>query len=249
MPDPSVVARFDNASKIFGGVHAVNALSLSLPKGEIFGLLGPNGAGKSTALFLLAGLLTPSEGTVQVKDHAASTLEAKQVIGYLGPTTQLFGRLTPHETLSFFGKIYGLSTPSLAQRIEELAQRLKLTELLNRPSETLSTGERQRVSIARALLHDPDLLILDEPTSGLDVMASRFLRELIQEQRQKGKAIIFSTHYLTEAELLCDRIGFLHQGSLLAEGTPAELRSQQKAASLEEAFLSLATSMEGIPAQ
>jgi sodium transport system ATP-binding protein len=248
MPGTSIIAHLDNASKSFGRVHAVKALTLSLPQGEIYGLLGPNGAGKSTALFLLAGLLAPSEGTCRVKDHAAYTLEAKRAIGFLGPTTQLFARLTPRETLTYFGKIYGLDTPTLAKRLEFLTHRLGLAKFFNRPSEALSTGERQRVSIARALLHDPALLILDEPTSGLDVMASRFLRELIQEERQRGKAVIFSTHYLTEAELLCDRIGFLHQGSLLAEGTPAELRSRQQAASLEEAFLSLATTKESTPA-
>lgn len=245
MPEPVTIASLDHASKRFGQVHAVKALSLAIPAGEIYGILGPNGAGKSTALFLLAGLLAPSEGTVQVKGYAADTLEAKRLIGFMGPTTGLFARLTPRETLTYFGQVYGLALPSLATRLEFLVYRLGLSEFLDRPAESLSTGERQRVSIARALLHDPELLILDEPTSGLDVMASRFLRELIQEERQQGKAIIFSTHYLTEAELLCDRIGFLHQGSLLAEGTPGELQSTQHAASLEEAFLKLASRVEG----
>jgi sodium transport system ATP-binding protein len=236
MPEPA--ALLDRASKSFGAVHAVVELTLSIPSGEIYGLLGPNGAGKTTALRMLAGLLAPSSGRALLAGHDAQTAEAKAQLGYLSGSTGLFGRLTPREVLRYFGRIHGLSPALLRDRLHTLAQALALGGILDRRCEALSTGERQRVSIARAVLHDPAVLILDEPTSGLDVLASRFLRDFVRRERDRGKAVLFSTHYLAEAELLCDRVGFLHHGRLLAQGTPAEIRGG--AGSLEEAFLGLA---------
>jgi sodium transport system ATP-binding protein len=238
MPEPLVL--LDGVSKFFGDVFAVARLSLSVERGEIYGLLGPNGAGKTTALRLLAGLLTPSSGAARIAGREAGSEWAKKRVGYLSGSTGLWGRLTPRETLNYFGQIYGLARSDIRQRVGWLADVLTLTGFLDRRAETLSTGERQRVSIARAILHDPPLLILDEPTSGLDVWASRFLRDFVRSERDRGKAILFSTHYLAEAELLCDRVGFLHRGRLLCEGTPAEIRERQSATTLEAAFLSLA---------
>jgi sodium transport system ATP-binding protein len=245
MPGPLAV--FDSASKSFGDVFAVVELSLSIPGGEIYGLLGPNGAGKTTALRMLAGLLAPSGGSARVAGHDASTTSAKRRLGYLSGSTGLFGRLTPREVLDYFGQIHGLARAEIGQRVAVLAPALALDGILDRRCEVLSTGERQRVSIARAVLHDPAVLILDEPTSGLDVLASRFMRDFVRAERARGKAILFSTHYLAEAELLCDRIGFLHHGRLIAQGSPSEIRGQTAKSTLEEAFLALAEEPEGPP--
>ena len=244
---PAPLAVLDSASKSFGDVVAVAELSLSIPEGEIYGLLGPNGAGKTTALRMLAGLLAPTTGQATLAGWATSTVEAKRRLGYLSGSTGLFGRLTPREVLAYFGRIHDLSLSTIERRISELVPALALGTILDRRCEALSTGERQRVSIARAVLHDPPVLILDEPTSGLDVLASRFMRDFVRSERARGKAVLFSTHYLAEAELLCDRIGFLHRGRLLCEGTPAEVRSRAGTSTLEEAFLALAEDKE-IPA-
>lgn len=243
MPDP--LALLDSASKSFGAVCAVVELSLSIPGGEIYGLLGPNGAGKTTALRMLAGLLAPSSGRALVSGREARTTSAKKHLGYLSGSTGLFGRLSPREVLYYFGQIHGLTRPSIHERLLVLTQTLALDAILDRRCEFLSTGERQRVSIARAVLHDPSVLVLDEPTSGLDVLASRFLRDFVRSERERGKAILFSTHYLAEAELLCDRIGFLHHGRLLCEGPPAEIRARTGKGTLEEAFLALAEELGG----
>jgi sodium transport system ATP-binding protein len=232
------LALLDSASKSFGAVRAVDGLTLSIPGGEIYGLLGPNGAGKTTALRMLAGLLAPTSGLALLAGHDARTTEARMRLGYLSGSTGLFGRLTPAEILDYFGQIHGLSRTAIRGRLGSLAPALALEGILGRRCEALSTGERQRVSIARAVLHDPAVLILDEPTAGLDVLASRFLRDFVRAERARGKAVLFSTHYLAEAELLCDRVGFLHHGRLLAQGTPADIRGSTS--SLEEAFLALA---------
>jgi len=247
---PAPLAILDSASKSFGEVVAVAELSLFVPEGEIYGLLGPNGAGKTTALRMLAGLLAPTSGEATIAGRPASTVEAKRRLGYLSGSTGLFGRLSPREVLAYFGRIHDLSPNAIERRISELVPALALASILDRRCEALSTGERQRVSIARAVLHDPPVLILDEPTSGLDVLASRFMRDFVRSERARGKAVLFSTHYLAEAELLCDRIGFLHRGRLLCEGTPAEIRSRAGTSTLEEAFLALAedASDKGSPA-
>jgi sodium transport system ATP-binding protein len=237
---PAPLAVLDSVSKAFGDSVVVSELSVAVPAGEIYGLLGPNGAGKTTALRMLAGLLAPTSGRARVDGHDAATVEAKRRLGYLSGSTGLFARLTPREVLAYFGRIHDLPHASIERRLSELVPALALDSILDRRCEVLSTGERQRVSIARAVLHAPPVLILDEPTSGLDILASRFMRDFVRSERERGRAILFSTHYLAEAELLCDRIGFLHRGRLLCEGTPAAIRSRAGASSLEEAFLALA---------
>ncbi len=233
-------------TKTFGGVCAVDGLSLSVAPGEIYGLLGPNGAGKTTALRMFAGLLRPTEGRIRVAgvDVAAAPNAAKARIGFLTGSTGLYARLSPRETLMFFGRLHGLPRARVAERIAELSRLLEIEPYLDRRAEGLSTGEKQRVSLARALMPDPPILILDEPTNGLDVVASRFLRALIRAEAARGKAIIFSTHYLAEAELMCDRVGLLFQGRLLREGVPRALRDEVGAPSLEEAFLLLVADEE-----
>ena len=245
MPEP--LAILDGVSKFFGDVVAVAHFSLAVNRGEIYGLLGPNGAGKTTALRMLAGLLAPTSGSARIAGRDAGSDWAKKQLGYLSGSTGLFGRLTPREILDYFGQIHGLGKSDIRKRLAWLSPSLALDSILDRRAEVLSTGERQRVSIARAVLHDPPLLILDEPTAGLDILASRFLRDFVRSERDRGKAVLFSTHYLAEAELLCDRVGFLHRGRLLCEGSPAEIRAQQGANTLEAAFLSLADAHEGGP--
>jgi sodium transport system ATP-binding protein len=246
MPPPAPVELRD-LEKSFGARRAVDGLTLEVAAGEIYGLLGPNGAGKTTALRMIAGLLVPTGGHVRVMgiDVARETDAAKGRLGFLTGSTGLYARLTAREVLVFFGRVQGMAPDLLERRIGEVARQLALERLLDRRCEGLSTGEKQRVSVARAVLHDPPVLVLDEPTSGLDVLASRFLRVLVSAERDRGKAVIFSTHYLAEAELLCDRIGLMHRGRLLSEGPPAELRARTGAGSLEEAFLSMVEKLEG----
>jgi len=240
MSSPAVVV--ESLSKSFGATEAVADLSFAIAPGEIYGLLGPNGAGKTTTLRTLVGILLPTRGRVQVAgvDVVEDPTAVRARLGFLTNTTGLYPRLTGRELLRYFGRLFGLRPDATAARIETLARALQLDPFFDRRCEALSTGERQRLSIARAVLHDPAVLVLDEPTAGLDVLASRFLRDFVRAERDRGKAVVFSTHYLAEAELLCDRIGLLHRGRLLAEGTPAALRAAAgDAPSLEEAFLRL----------
>jgi sodium transport system ATP-binding protein len=248
---PAGVA-IENLVKSFGDTIAVGGLSLTVAPGEIYGLLGPNGAGKTTTLRVLAGILTATSGQVSVAGVAVGTgaQEAKRRVGFLTGTTGLYARLTARELLTYFGRLHGMDRDRVGARIEWIARTLDFTGLLDRRCETLSTGGRQRVSVARAVLHDPPVLILDEPTVGLDVLATRFLRDFMRAERERGKAVVYSTHYLAEAELLCDRVGLLYRGRMLAEGTTAALRARagvgdSPASSLEEALLALVASFEG----
>ncbi len=242
----------ERLQKLFGRATAVADLSLTVAAGEIYGLLGPNGAGKTTALRVLAGLLTPTSGTARVTgiDVASAPRDAQRRLGFMTGTTGLYGRLTGREVLTYFGRLHRMPPQRIAARIDELTRALDLAGIVDKRCEALSSGQKQRISIARAVLHDPPVLILDEPTIGLDVLASRFLRDYIRAERDRGKAVIFSTHYLAEAELLCDRIGLLHNGRLLAEGTPRDLRARAgDASSLEEAFLRLVEQSTNPPTQ
>ncbi len=229
--------------KDFAGNRVVDGLSFEVRAGEIYGLIGPNGAGKTTTFRILVGLLSPSGGTVHVDgiDVAREPARAKARIGFSTGSSGLYGRLTAREQLAYFGALHAMEPGRLRARIDEVSASVDLTRLLDRRCEKLSTGERQRVAIARALVHDPPVLVLDEPTAGLDVLASRFLRDVVLRARDAGKAVLFSTHYLAEAELLCDRVGFLHRGRLLREGKPEELKAQVGASTLEQAFLTMAT--------
>jgi sodium transport system ATP-binding protein len=243
---PAVAVR--ELVKRFGSTAAVAGLSFQVVAGEIYGLLGPNGAGKTTTLRILAGMLAPTEGTVLVAglDARADSLEVRRRLGFLTSTTGLYARLTGRELLTYFARLHGLDSATAEARIASLVDALALGPFYERRCDAFSTGERQRLSIARAMLHDPAVLILDEPTAGLDVLASRFLRDFVRGERDRGKAVLFSTHYLAEAELLCDRIGLLHRGRLLAEGTPTALRAAaDDAPSLEEAFLRLVARESG----
>lgn len=207
----------------------------------VVGLLGPNGAGKTTTLRMLATLLRPTEGTASVAgfDVATQPLEVRRSVGYLTGDTGLYGRLTPLEVLRYFGDLHGMAASETKRRSAELVERLGIGEFATRRCEALSTGQRQRVSIARAFLHDPAVLILDEPTSGLDILAAREILQLFREEATRGKAVLLSTHILAEVELLCDRATIIHRGSVRAEGSLAELAAISGAATLGQGFFQL----------
>jgi sodium transport system ATP-binding protein len=230
-----------NLSKSFGAVKAVSDVGLTVHAGEIVGLLGPNGAGKTTILRMVAGILTPDAGSVEVAginlhDHP---LEAKQRIGFLSGDTQLYQRLDTRESLLYFGRLYGMEEAALAQRIDRLVEQLEMGSFVARPCGTLSSGQKQRANIARAFLHSPDLLILDEPTAALDVISGQFIVEAIRAEKAAHRAVLFSTHIMSEAEYLCDRILMLHQGRIVDEGTQAELLARSDTANLTDAFLKM----------
>jgi sodium transport system ATP-binding protein len=225
--------------KRFDGLTAVDHLDLRIEPGEVLGLLGPNGAGKTTTLRMLAGILAPTEGRVVVGgvDIAERPLEGKQRIGFLSGDTQLYQRLSPREVLRYFGRLYAMDEARLGRRIDELVSDLEMGSFASRPAGTLSAGQKQRANIARAFLHEPELLILDEPTTALDVLSGRFIVESIRKQRAAGRAILFSTHIMSEAEYLCDRITLIHEGRAVDTGSLAELLERSGTKNLTDAFL------------
>jgi len=237
-----VLVQTDGLRKVFrsrrGEVRAVDGLSFACPAGEIFGLLGPNGAGKTTTLRMLATILTPTAGTATIAGHDVRTQpeRVREQIGFLATETGLYDRFSARETLRFFGRINELSEREIDQRTGEIFDLLAMSALADRRVGTFSTGEKQKLSLARSILHDPPVLILDEPTFGLDVMAARTVVETIRLFREQGRTIILSTHIMRIAEKLCDRIGILFGGSLRAIGTPAELNVTFSTDDLEEAF-------------
>ena len=222
-------------------IEAVRGASLSVGRGEIFGLLGPNGAGKTTLLRMLGTIITPTSGEVRIDGKQASIAPeaARRQIGFLSGNTKLYGRLTGWELLRYFGRLYGMDDATIAARTAELAAMLDMNAFIEQRCETLSTGQTQKVSIARVILHDPAVLILDEPTLGLDIMTNRAIIEFIRGARERGHGIIFSTHNMTEAELLCDRIGLIHRGALLSIDTTQGLYDRTSTSNLQDAFLAL----------
>ncbi|UCF10936.1 MAG: ABC transporter ATP-binding protein [Candidatus Bipolaricaulota bacterium] len=221
-----------------GDVHAVDGVSFSVRPGEIFGLLGPNGAGKTTTLRMLATILTPSSGSASVVGHDIRTAPAKvrAVIGFVATETGLYDRFTARETLRFFGRIVRLPEAELERRANEAFELLQMAPIVDRRVGTFSTGEKQKLSLARSIIHDPPVLILDEPTYGLDVMAARAVTDTVRLLREQGRTILLSTHIMRVAEKLCDRIGILHRGRLLSVGTLAELEGRYGSRDLEEIF-------------
>ncbi len=229
----------EHLSKSFGTVVAVDDVSFTVRAGEVVGLLGPNGAGKTTTLRILAGILGPTRGRVVVGgvDVREHPLAAKTRIGFLSGDTQLYRRLSTIEVLRYFGRLYQLDEGRLERRIGRLVEELELGDFASRPCGTLSAGQKQRANIARAFLHEPDLLILDEPTTSLDVISGQFIVEAIRRQRGAGKAIVFSTHIMGEAEYLCDRIVLLHEGRVVDSGAIDDLLHRAERANLTDAFL------------
>jgi len=232
-----LVKRFHDRKR--GSVCAVDGVSFGCQPGEIYGLLGANGAGKTTLLRILATILAPTEGVAIVAgfDVTKDPQMVRSRVGFLSTATALYGRLSAQEMVEYFGRLHGLDEAALRQRIDELFTRLDMNEFRDRRCDRLSSGMKQKVSIARTLVHDPSVMIFDEPTSGLDVMAARAIVAFIRECRDSGKTVVFSTHVMSEAEKLCDRIGIIHDGRLLAEGALAELRARFAIQDLEDLFV------------
>jgi sodium transport system ATP-binding protein len=224
-----------------GQFVALDNLSFTAASGEIYGLLGPNGAGKTTALRILSTVLAPTGGTAIINGFDVVTQPAlvRRHIGFISANTAMYDRMTAWEMVEYFGRLHGMDDQLLRERMEQLFERLQMQEIRDLMGAKMSTGMKQKVSIARAIVHDPPVLIFDEATSGLDVLVARALLEAVAELRQQGKCIVFSTHVMREAERLCDRVAIVHHGRLLAEGTLGELRDRYEQPDLEELFFEL----------
>ncbi|MFN0199274.1 MAG: ABC transporter ATP-binding protein [Planctomycetaceae bacterium] len=223
-------------------ILAVDGISFDVRKGEVFGLLGPNGAGKTTTLRMILGMLPPTSGYAEI-DGVRTDLkngELKQRIGLVSASANLYQWLTPRETLLYFADLYSVHPAEAKESVERLSQRFGLETFIDRRCSVLSTGQKQRVQLARALIHDPPVMLMDEPTRGLDVIGTQGIFEFIGHLRDVGKAVIVCTHRLDEAEKLCDRFGLLHQGKMVIDGTLAVLRAQTGQSSLMQMFLHLA---------
>lgn len=228
-------------------INAVDNISLQVDAGEIVGILGPNGAGKTTLLRMMSRLMKPTSGTVSIRigqTEISDAVEVKRHIGYLSNNTKLYGRLSAREMLQMLGVLYGLSEGDTAKRIVKISEILSMDSFLDNRIEKLSTGQTQRASIARCLVHDPKVYIFDEPTLGLDIISSASIIDFMK--RERGKTVLYSTHYMEEAEYLCDRIVMIHQGRIIREGTPGDLKAQMGKESLRDVFAEL-INMEGMP--
>lgn len=220
-------------------VKAVDGVDFEAHPGKIFGLLGVNGAGKTTILRILSTMIAPTAGTAEVNgfDVQRDSEKVRASIGFLSGSTALYGRLNAIECLQYFGGLYGLEGALLKSRIEYVVEKMRLHEFQDRQCDKMSTGQKQRVSIARAILHDPPVLFFDEPTSGLDVVSSQTVMEFIEETRDHQRTVIFSTHIMTEAERLCDEIVMIHQGQICGKGSVPDLLAETGQTTLEKAFL------------
>ncbi|HEX9749995.1 MAG TPA: ATP-binding cassette domain-containing protein [candidate division Zixibacteria bacterium] len=238
--------RTNGLTKIFqdrkhGELRAVDDVSFTCDSGIVYGLLGPNGAGKTTTLRILSTALRPTSGTALVNgvDVTRDPQKVRMQIGFLSGTTGLYGRLSPREMVTYFGRLYGMPIDHIDRRIGEIFEMLDMEQFAETRNDNLSTGMKQKASIARSVVHDPPVMIFDEPTTGLDVMSSRTIVKFIRHCADQGKTVIFSTHIMSEAVRLCDRIGIIHRGRLYAEGTSDELLQKTGSRNLEDAFVSI----------
>jgi sodium transport system ATP-binding protein len=224
-----------------GTITAVDDVSFTCGAGQIYGLLGANGAGKTTTLRLLATLLQPTSGSARLAGYDVTThpTQVRANVGFLAASTALYGRLTAREIIGYFGRLNGLTDDEVRARTKRLADELDMHEFLDRRCDKFSTGMKQKTSIARTLIHDPAVMIFDEPTLGLDVMAARAIVRFVRECRNRGKTVIYSTHVMSEVEKLCDVIGIIHNGRLLAEGNLADLRLRHGEQDMEEIFVKI----------
>ena len=224
-----------------GEIKGADGVSFRAEPGKIYGLLGANGAGKTTTLRMLATLLKPTSGsaTVAGRDVVADPDGVRASVGFLAASTALYARLTAREMIAYFGRLNGMEEGALRARISALADELGMHDFLDRRCDALSTGMKQKTSVARTIVHDPQVMIFDEPTLGLDVMTARSIVAFVRECRARGKTVVYSTHVMSEAEKLCDTIGIIHGGSLRAEGTLAQLLERTGERDLEECFVSI----------
>ena len=232
-------------TKVYGGGRkqatlAAENLSFTCSEGEVFGLLGPNGAGKTTTLRMLSTVISPTSGTALIAGHDVVREPGlvRGSIGFLSGNTGLYPRLTPREVLRYFGRLYGLDDALIGRRTDELAGLLGMTDFLDKRCDRLSSGMKQKVNVARTVLHDPPVLILDEPTVGLDILTSRTIVEFVKDRRRQGKCVIFSTHIMGEVSRLGDRLAIVHHGRIQFIGSLDELRART-GADLEQAFITV----------
>ncbi|MFC4820060.1 ATP-binding cassette domain-containing protein [Dokdonella ginsengisoli] len=236
--------------KAFGAVKAVDGVSFAARDGEITGLLGPNGAGKTTTLRMLYTLMRPDRGAVRVDgiDAAADPLAVRRCLGVLPDARGLYKRLSARENIDYFGRLQGLDAATRRRRADELIAALDMADIAERRTEGFSQGQRVKTAIARALIHDPRNVILDEPTNGLDVMATRAMRTFMRRLKEEGRCVLFSSHIMQEVGALCDRIVVIAHGRVVADESPAQLLAQTGQTSLEDAFVQIIGSEEGLAA-
>lgn len=250
MDEPGIV--IDQLSKSYGALPALQSISFEIAPGQVFGVLGRNGAGKTTLLRILMGLLMPSSGHARILglDCFSERVELKRVVGYLPDTPFFYDYLTARELIRFYGEVHGLMPDEAAQRSHQLLSELQLVEAADDFVTNYSLGMKKKLALILALLHEPRVLILDEPTTGLDPLASRQVRSLIRSYADTGGSVLLSTHWLEMAESVCDRVAILHQGRLVANGAPGELRARMEAsqgagAKLEDVFFQLTAESAG----
>lgn len=234
-----------NLKKYYGeneAIKAVDDVSFTCPDGQITGLLGPNGAGKTTTLRMIAGLIKPQDGTVVVdgSDVLQSARDVRFKLGIQADSNGVYPRLTPREQFQYYGRFYGLRGKKLDERVQAVITELQMEDIADRRAEGFSRGQRQKIVLGRALVHNPNNVIMDEPTNGLDVMAVRHTRDTIREMKAQGRCVLFSTHYMDEAERLCDHIAIIVSGKIVAFGTPHDLMAKTDQTTLEDAFVALA---------
>jgi ABC-2 type transport system ATP-binding protein len=241
-PDNSALISTTNLIKRYGDKAAVNNVSFDVYRGEVFGFLGPNGAGKTTTIKMIVGLLRPTSGSVRVAGHdvQSEAIQAKAASGYVPDTPNLYPKLSGRELLRFVGDLYEVDRPTVERRIDEFMKLFELEQAADDAIDSYSHGMQQKTALAAALMHDPQVLVLDEPTVGLDPRSARLIKDLLRQMADRGSAIFLSTHILEIAERMCDRIGIINKGELIAIGSMDELRSLGKGeTSLEDIFLGL----------
>jgi len=236
----------ENLVKRYFEKIVLDGISFKVEDGEIYGFLGPNGSGKSTTLKILAGVLKPTSGRVEIEgiDVVSNPVKVKKIIGYVPETPTLYESLTPAELFSFIGGIRDIDERVLKERVNRFVEAFEIEKYMNQFIGTLSFGTKQKISLIASFLHDPKVIIMDESMNGLDPKSARILRELLLRFRDEGKSIIFSTHVLPLAEMICDRIGLIYEGKLIAEGTMDELREKAQEENLEDIFLKLTKSKD-----
>lgn len=227
---------------------AVDSISFRCEPGRVFSLLGPNGAGKTTTLRMLSTIFKPTSGSIKIAgiDAIENPQEARKKIGFLTGSTGLYARLTPNELIQYFGDLYGVSKANLAERKERLYTLLDMNEFQNKRIGKLSTGMKQKVSICRTMIHDPEVVVFDEPTSGLDVITAENIITLIRDCKTQGKTVIFSSHIMSEVDLLCDDMAIIHKGKILFEGTMQNFRSNMQADNLTAEFIRIVHASQNV---
>ena len=221
--------------------YADNNISFTAEEGEVIGIIGPNGAGKTTLLRMIAGIMEPTSGEIIIdgKTHQQSSIDIKKNIAFLTGNTKLYKDISPYELLKMCGEYYGISKNKLEKRIKEIIKRFDMTSFAYQRIDTLSTGQYQRTGISRCLVDDPKYYILDEPTSGLDIILSKVILDFIKEEKKNKKCVLYSTHYMEEAENICDKIVMINKGQVIAQGTPEEIKKKTKTTNLRDSFFVL----------